>query len=314
MNCLRGFIKGKANYLIYKIKIGSNMPRKFDDNLIIEDLEKGVKIKDIMVKYEIKSRKTIYDIRERVGREPNGRNPLENYLSRMIEIHSSKYDYPNIKKEFESSQSKITIHCKECGDIFNQTISHHIWSKSGCRRCYGNNILTINEILTKSNLIHGGIYLYPKISDEYVSSKSKITIICSKCGHVFCNNLHSHLNKKNGCSKCRNSKGEKIIIDILDKYTITCESQKRFDGCRNKNPLPFDFYLPKYNICIEFDGEQHFVPWRRLVNNQDKLKKIQINDSIKTTYCINNNIKLIRIKYTEINNIENIILSELKIN
>jgi very-short-patch-repair endonuclease len=101
---------------------------------------------------------------------------------------------------------------------------------------------------------------------------------------------------------------------ILIKYNINYESEKRFNDCRNKRPLPFDFYLPKYNICIEFDGEQHFIPWRKLSNKIEKLEKTKINDSIKTTYCINNNIKLLRIKYTEINNIEKIITSELKIN
>jgi len=36
--------------------------------------------------------------------------------------------------------------------------------------------------------------------------------------------------------------------------------QKRFEKCRNKLPLPFDFYLPNENICIEYDGIQHFKP------------------------------------------------------
>ena len=76
---------------------------------------------------------------------------------------------------------------------------------------------------------------------------------------MFLNNHHHHIQKKQGCKKCNESKGEKEISSILSENKLTFTRQKRFKDCRNINPLPFDFYLPEKNICVEFDGEQHFM-------------------------------------------------------
>lgn len=65
-----------------------------------------------------------------------------------------------------------------------------------------------------------------------------------------------------------------------------------------KLPLPFDFYLPELNICIEYDGEQHFKENRHF-GGKEYLEKTKYHDQIKNEYCKNNNIKLIRIKYCD---------------
>ena len=62
--------------------------------------------------------------------------------------------------------------------------------------------------------------------------------------------------------------------------------------------LPFDFYINKINSIIEYDGEHHFNPisgWGGL----EKFKITQENDNIKNQYCIQNNISLLRIPYTD---------------
>ena len=77
--------------------------------------------------------------------------------------------------------------------------------------------------------------------------------------------------------------------------------------------MPFDFYIPSLNVLIEFDGIQHFeiLPhWGGI----DKLIETKIHDTIKTKYSENNHIKLIRIPYWELNNIEKILNEELVLN
>ena len=80
--------------------------------------------------------------------------------------------------------------------------------------------------------------------------------------------------------------------------------QKKFQDCKVKKSLPFDFYLPKYNCCIEVDGQQHYeaISFEKLNEEEKKeqLKHRQEYDNIKTQYCKDNNIKLIRIKYNQI--------------
>jgi len=92
------------------------------------------------------------------------------------------------------------------------------------------------------------------------------------------------------------SKGEKRIADYLNKKGMRYEYQKKYDDCRDINPLPFDFYLPQYDILIEFDGYQHYHEVQRF----GELKYVQKHDKIKTNYCLKNGITLIRIPYWEL--------------
>ena len=113
---------------------------------------------------------------------------------------------------------------------------------------------------------------------------------------------------KCGCPICKSSKGEIEVKRILDEKSIKYIQQKKFDECKNIRILPFDFYLPENNICIEYDGRQHFEPIKMFGGN--KAFKIRTeNDKIKNQYCYDNGIKLIRIPYWEKDNISNILLN-----
>ena len=74
--------------------------------------------------------------------------------------------------------------------------------------------------------------------------------------------------------------------------------------------MPFDFYLPNYNLCIEFDGAQHYRP----VFGEHNFEQTQKHDKIKNEYCESHNIELLRIPYWEGSNSENIIKNKLYIN
>jgi hypothetical protein len=56
--------------------------------------------------------------------------------------------------------------------------------------------------------------------------------------------------------------------------------------------------LPFLNICIEYDGIQHYESSDYFGGEKEFIIQ-QLKDNIKTEYCKNNNIKLIRIKYDE---------------
>lgn len=91
------------------------------------------------------------------------------------------------------------------------------------------------------------------------------------------------------------SNGELSIEYVLNSIPIKFIKQYKFNDCKYKRKLPFDFYLPELNTCIEYDGEQHFEP--RFGNSE--FKKTKIRDEIKTNYCLSNNIRLIRISYLD---------------
>ena len=97
-----------------------------------------------------------------------------------------------------------------------------------------------------------------------------------------------------GCPKCKNSKGEDKILRILEELNINFETQKRFPKCKYKLSLPFDFYLPEYKTCIEYDGIQHYQPVEKWGGNKE-FELIKLRDKIKDNYCYENNLTLIRV-------------------
>lgn len=120
------------------------------------------------------------------------------------------------------------------------------------------------------------------------------------------------INKRNGkCPICnKESKGEKCISKILNEINVDFIKEYSFNDCRGeKRPLRFDFYLPEYNCCIEYDGEHHFIHGESGIFG-NKIETIKKNEIIKTNYCNNNNIKLIKIPYGFINKIRKILMVE----
>ena len=154
----------------------------------------------------------------------------------------------------------------------------------------------------ESKKIHNNFYLYNKCI--YNGSKNNVIITCPIHGY-FLQTPNCHLNGQ-GCPVCRSSKGEKQIEKFLLINKIQFQRQKKFNDCKNLKELPFDFYLTEKNICIEYDGEQHYKEiknWGGLEN----LNKIKLHDKIKTQYCKRNNIKLIRIPYFKFKEIDSIL-------
>lgn len=223
----------------------------------------------------------------------------EQFVTEANKIHKCKYDYS--KTNYININEKIIISCPTHG-IFEQISGNHI-KGSGCPKC-GKEAITEKSRMTfqlfkeRSQKIHESKYFYEE--QVFKSQKDKIKIICPIHGE-FIQVVGTHL-QGSGCPICKSSKGELKVQEYLRKNKIIFELQKTFENCRHINPLFFDFYLPKYNICIEFDGKQHFESIEKWGGNEG-LELIQLRDSIKTEYCKQNDIPLLRIKYDE--NVEN---------
>lgn len=113
------------------------------------------------------------------------------------------------------------------------------------------------------------------------------------------------------CGCCQESYYADKIKSILKELNTTFITEKTFDGCINPNTgykLRFDFYLPKLNICIEYDGEQHF---REVPFYTESLQDRQYKDRIKDSYCAKNCINLIRISYLDKDKINTQYISNL---
>ena len=132
------------------------------------------------------------------------------------------------------------------------------------------------------------------------------------CGNKYFTNVAEFtVDKRMFCQQCNKSQSryERLVELELKVYDIMFVKQQKFDGCRSDIThylLPFDFYLPNFNICVEVDGEQHFRPTNLRGMSDEKAyetyAKTSYNDKIKNKYCRNNNIQLIRINYIQVKN------------
>jgi len=149
--------------------------------------------------------------------------------------------------------------------------------------------------IDKSNIIHGNKYDYSYC--DYINMTTKVIIICPIHGK-FNQRPKDHIHSSQGCPICKQSKGELIITNYLNSHNIEFVAQKTFKDCINIKMLPFDFYLQKFNLCVEFDGEHHFRSIE-FFGGDKSFKQRKILDNIKNKYCTDNNILLLRIKYTD---------------
>ena len=136
-----------------------------------------------------------------------------------------------------------------------------------------------------------------------------LKIKCGECGNVYITNFDSYVSKNQiRCKHCSQSEsnGEFIIRKFLEDNDVKFEQEKIFNDCKDNSYLPFDFYLPEYNLIIEFDGQHHFHK-----NVFDNFESTKIHDEIKNNYCSDNGIDILRIPYWEGNNIGNILKDKL---
>jgi very-short-patch-repair endonuclease len=225
------------------------------------------------------------------------------FQNKANKIHNFKYKYNN---DYIDSSTPINITCPIHGKFPQRPYSH--LNGHGCPKCSNkkngkNKRHDLDKLIQKFNLIHDFKYKYDLT--DYESISKNITIICPI--HDKFNQIGSHHLKGHGCPKCNQSKGELKIEKLLKENNIEFNYQHKFEKCINKRQLPFDFYLPNFNTCIEFDGKQHFEVFEKF--GKESFERTQKHDKIKNKYCKENNIKLIRIKYSDTNKT---ILNKLK--
>lgn len=230
------------------------------------------------------------------------------FIQRANEVHLNKYNYDFV--EYTSLSNKVDILCSVHG-LFSQNALNHL-NGAGCLLCSGSAKHTTESFIEKCKSTHGGRYDYSFV--DYKNNKAKVKIICKEHGMFLQTPIHH--SRGSGCPKCKSSRGEKIIRNILENNNIKFTEQKKFSTCKNIKELPFDFYLDDLDILIEYQGEHHFEPKSKqrmfgASDTQGAYLKVKHHDQIKSTWCRNNNKKLLAINYEDIDRIEEIILGIL---
>ena len=283
-----GYVLVSKEYIRKRDKLEMICPNGHKINLSFDCFSKGVRCGECYKKKpRISRRQTLEEVKYIV-------ESVEGY-----ELLSTEYD-PNKKIKVKHN----------CGNEYEVTLNNFKRGKrcSVCRIKENSEKRNISKEYVEKEIKKEG-YLVISFED-FKKSDDKLKLKCPK-GHIFKTSWNS-FQQGSRCPHCKTSKGENKIKDFLDSENIIYYQQYKFEDCKNNRSLPFDFYLPKYNTCIEYDGEQHYKLTNFSGNMTIKEQEVRLeyykqNDNIKTQYCQNNNIKLIRIPYWELNNIETIL-------
>ena len=208
------------------------------------------------------------------------KDTTETFIEKAKLVHGDKYDYSKV--EYVDSHTKVCIICPEHGEFWQKPNNHiHGW---GCAKCSGMAKKTTEQFIEESKNLYPEKYTYDKT--EYVNGKTPLTITCKKHGdfRVYPND---HL-KGQECPECTIYKLEGDIKSMLDKEKIEYMWQYSNEYLGNQR---LDFYLPKYKIAIECQGEQHFHPVKFFGGEKKHLIQ-KAWDERKKTACLENNVSL----------------------
>jgi hypothetical protein len=226
----------------------------------------------------------------------------QDFIKKSINVHQNKYSYEKVF--YERNDIKICIFCPKHGDFW-QLPGNHIRGQ-GCDKCLNETLShTTETVIEKFKKIHHDTYDYSIVN--YINCREKVLIKCKKHNHEFWQSPSKHLNGQ-GCPRCRKSHGERIIENFFTEKKIFFEPQKEFEDCYapdTSKKLKFDFFVPDYNLIIEYDGEQHFEPRFTIKKEigEKNYKRVVFLDSIKNEYLKKKKISLIRVSYRDKKNI-----------
>lgn len=244
----------------------------------------------------------------------------EEFIVKAKTVHGNKYSYCTTK--YTLAKLPVEITCPIHG-VFTQRANDHLMG-CGCKQCKHDKIgnikrKSIDAFISQAMEVHKLVdYDYSKF--VYVNARTKGIIICPHHGE-FEKTPDKHINgSKQGCPVCSYtmSKGERVIANFLFENDIKYKHNKTFSdllGTTKNSRLRYDFYLSEFNLLIEYDGQQHFeisqirnIPAKYAEEIHYKTVKY---DKIKNEYAKKNGYKLLRIPYTEFNNIEEILKIEI---
>lgn len=194
------------------------------------------------------------------------------------------------------------VKCLICGTLYTKKGGYFLDKRkvSICKNC----------IPTQPNTLKEDFLLPEEYEyiEPYCGMHNKVLIRHKKCGFIW-KITPNNIKLGKGCPKCNKkvSKGEQKIIQWLKLNHINYITQYslKVEG----HTLFVDFYLPNFNLYIEYNGEQHYFPIKHF-GGISKLQSQQVNDSLKRKALGN---RLLEIPYTYLENIEQVLESSTTI-
>jgi hypothetical protein len=172
---------------------------------------------------------------------------LESFIRKAKSVHGDNYDYSKV--EYQKSSIKVQIICKMHGPFW-QRPNAHIAKKTGCPKCAGKSLSTV-DFIEKAIAVHGDKYNYEPT--KYHRIKEKVAITCKKHG-IYYQIAEAHLIGR-GCTLCwqesYSSKGESEVAEWISSLGLDVV---RNDRNVMPNGMEIDILIPSLSIGIEYNG------------------------------------------------------------
>ena len=292
-------------------KCSGRCPEQAKEDLVRLVKEKGHKL---LSEYINNAEKVLIDFN--CGHEPHWIRPCDYKNGRGCPKcvgncpEQAKEDFINMLKanghtlesKYENSNTKVLINFN-CGHEAHWIQPYDYKNGRGCPRCSGKCPEQAKEDLI--NLINKNEH---KLLSEYINASTKV-LIDFNCGHEPNWTTPSSYKRGVRCPYCKN-KGEGALYKLLLDMGYDVHTQKKYEDLKDKRCLPYDFYLPEYNLLIEFDGEHHrqdvkytskdMTDFKRDMAEVDSFLKLydrQRKDKLKDSYAKANGIPLLRVEY-----------------
>ena len=238
------------------------------------------------------------------------RKTTEQFIAEVKDMYGEEY---KVLGRYARTHEKIEMKHVLCGNEYDVTPANFLRGRK-CPKCangirkYGQRI-SHEEFRREVGKAVGDEYSF---LESYVNSVTAIAIRHNTCGHEYRVTPGNFLHQAKRCPKCLFSRGEQRVSEFLEDKGIRYMAQYTFPDCRNIMPLPFDFAIledcGEVRKVIEYDGEFHYEKKFRTDKEFALQKK---RDAIKTSYCSDKGIELIRIPYWEYDRVGEILLDKL---
>lgn len=212
----------------------------------------------------------------------------DEFVKRARSIHGDKYDYS--KTECIPNEKTI-ITCDKHGD-FKMKIMLHL-AGSGCNQCAIDVHKYTNEDVDNFLLKHTK---FIRLSN-YEGYDKKIILKCTTCDYKRETTYKDFSYLGIRCQNCTGYlKNERLVKDTIKDLNI--KNEKLIIRLSDRRIFP-DFYLPEYNLVIEYHGPQHFqivdFSGHSPEKAAEKFEKQKIRDQLLRNWCLENKKELLEI-------------------
>lgn len=216
--------------------------------------------------------------------------------------------------DYVNCKTKILHKHLKCDYTWPVRPTNFLHNGTRCPMCAVNSKMTHSGYVRLVRELSGREY---SVLGRYAGSDEPVLHKHHLCGCVWKTRPRHFIHSSSRCPYCSESRGERRVREYLTAHSYAFTPQYTFDDCRDVNSLRFDFavHFRNYDVLIEYDGIQHSEPVDFAGKGAEwaerQFRDSQRKDRIKTEYCRANGIPLIRIDYTQFDEIEEILTREL---